>query len=113
VCFSAYKQPLLYNLAVGKELVKQVYVKEGLHPPSFATVREVYADLAHQLRSPGYISGLLKSGEVGRIGVYGLQAYGLFKVRSWFRRDEEEDLMRFGIDWRDGWTEEHCWIQAR
>ncbi|KAF8171261.1 mitochondrial ATP synthase g subunit-domain-containing protein, partial [Pholiota molesta] len=76
----AYKQPLLYNLAVGKELVKQVYVKEGLHPPSFATVREVYADLAHQLRSPGYISGLLRSGEVGRIGVYGLQAYGLFKI---------------------------------
>jgi hypothetical protein len=30
-------------------------------------------------------SGLLKRGEVGRIGVYGLQTYGLFKVRSCFR----------------------------
>ncbi|KAF8185399.1 hypothetical protein BJ912DRAFT_485018 [Pholiota molesta] len=38
------------------------------------------SDFAHQLRSPSYISGLLKRSEVGRIGVHGLQGYGLFKI---------------------------------
>ncbi|KAF9470483.1 hypothetical protein BDN70DRAFT_821316 [Pholiota conissans] len=76
----SYKQPLLYNLAVTRELAKQIYIKEGLQPPSFATVREVYTNLAKQVRAPGYIGSLLKSGEVGRIGVYGLQAYGIFKI---------------------------------
>ncbi|KAF8193458.1 hypothetical protein BJ912DRAFT_242709 [Pholiota molesta] len=38
------------------------------------------SDLTHQLRSPSYISGLLKRGDVGRNGVYGLQAYRLPKI---------------------------------
>ncbi|KAF8185401.1 hypothetical protein BJ912DRAFT_1144264 [Pholiota molesta] len=38
------------------------------------------SDFAHQLRLPSYVFGLLTKGEVGRIGVHGLQACGLFKI---------------------------------
>jgi len=78
---SAYRQPLLYNLAVTRELLKQVYTKEGLQPPSFATVREAYTSIWSQVTNPGYLGNLIKSGEIGRVGIYGLQAYGIFKVR--------------------------------
>lgn len=42
----AYKQPLLYNAAVGRELLKQVYIAERLQPPtSWATVQSAYRQL--------------------------------------------------------------------
>jgi len=78
---SAYRQPLFYNFAVTRELLKQVYIKEGLQPPSFATIREAYASIWSQVTNPGFLGNLIKSEEVGRVGIYGLQAYGVFKVR--------------------------------
>lgn len=77
----AYKQPLLYNLAVTREVIKQIYIREGLQPPSFSTIRSAYASLWSQFNTPGLVRNLTHSPEVGRIAVYGLQAYGIFKVR--------------------------------
>ena len=77
----AYKQPLLYNLAVTREIIKLVYIRESLQPPSLSTVRSVYSTLWSQIKTPGLMRNLLNSGEIGRIGVYGVQAYGIFKVR--------------------------------
>lgn len=78
----AYKQPLLYNLAVTREIIKQVYVREGLQPPSLSAIQSAYASLWSQITSPGFVRNLIQSGQVGRVGVYGLQAYGIFKARS-------------------------------
>ena len=77
----AYKQPLLYNLAVTREILKQIYIRECLQPPSFSTIRSVYSSLWSQIKTPGLLRTLINNGEAGRIGVYGLQAYGIFKVR--------------------------------
>jgi hypothetical protein len=50
-------------------------------------------------------------GEVGRIGVYGMQAYGLSNVRSCFRHILTEGLIGVLIDWRDCRTDDRCWMQ--
>ncbi|PPQ69278.1 hypothetical protein CVT25_005935 [Psilocybe cyanescens] len=76
----SYRQPLLYNLAVTKEVLKQIYVKEGLQPPNIAAVKSAYASLWSQVSNPALAGNLLKSGELGRVGVYGLQAYGIYKI---------------------------------
>ena len=77
----AYRQPLLYNLAVTREIIKQVYIREGLQPPSLFAIRSAYASIWSQITSPGLVRNLIQSGQFGRVGVYGLQAYGIFKVR--------------------------------
>ncbi|KDR72148.1 hypothetical protein GALMADRAFT_74382 [Galerina marginata CBS 339.88] len=76
----SYKQPLLYNLSVTREVLKQIYVKEGLQPPNFATVKAAYSNLWSQVANPALVGNLVKSGEIGRVGIYGLQAYGIFKI---------------------------------
>ncbi|KAF9555068.1 hypothetical protein CPC08DRAFT_712321 [Agrocybe pediades] len=76
----SYKQPLLYNLAVTKEVFKQIYVKEGLQPPTLDAFKSAYSSLWSQISNPGLVGNLVKSGELGRVGVYGLQAYGIFKI---------------------------------
>ena len=72
---------MLYNLAVAREIIKQVYIRESLQPPNLSTIRSAYSSLWSQINTPGLMRTLVKSGEVGRVGVYGLQAYGIFKVR--------------------------------
>lgn len=64
-----------------REIIKQIYIRESLQPPNLSTIRSAYSSLWSQINTPGLMRNLFKSGEVGRIGVYGLQAYGLFKVR--------------------------------
>jgi len=81
---SAYKQPLLYNLSVTKELFKQIYVKEGLQPPSLDAYRSAYTSIWTQVKNPRFIGDVVRSGDLGRVGIYGLQAYGIFKVRFYF-----------------------------
>lgn len=77
----AYKQPLFYNLAVAKELAKQIYVAEALQPPTVAAFKAAYASIWSQATSPAALRALAQSGQVAQVGIYGLQAYGIFKVR--------------------------------
>ncbi|KIK62333.1 hypothetical protein GYMLUDRAFT_165006, partial [Collybiopsis luxurians FD-317 M1] len=77
----AYQQPVLYNLTVFREIVKPVYRTEGLSPPSVETERSVYKTLCSNA-APKAVS----SGEVMRIGIYGLEAYGIFTVGEMIRR---------------------------
>lgn len=78
---TAYREPLVYNLQVGREILKQVYRSEQMQPPSFSTVTSVYQTLWQRASSPAYWRGVLQSGEYKTIGVYALEAYGIFKVR--------------------------------
>ena len=78
----AYREPLTYNFQVTRELVKQVYVAERLQPPSWTTFTEVYKTLWQRAINPAYWRELLRTGEYKRVGIYALEAYGIFKVRS-------------------------------
>jgi len=75
----SYKQPLLYNLAVTREVIKQIYVAEGLQLPSLSAFKAGYESLWSQA-SPAALRNLTQSGELLRVGVYGVQAYGIFKI---------------------------------
>jgi hypothetical protein len=66
---------------VTKELFKQIYIKEALQPPSLEAYRSAYNSLWTQVKNPGFVRDVVRSGDFGRVGIYGLQAYGIFKVR--------------------------------
>ncbi|KIJ89859.1 hypothetical protein K443DRAFT_664665 [Laccaria amethystina LaAM-08-1] len=77
----AYKQPLLYNLSVTKEVLKQIYVAEGLQPQMLSAVRQAYESIWDQVSRSGALGKLVRDGEVSAwVGIYGLQAYGIFKI---------------------------------
>lgn len=79
----AYRQPLLYNAAVAREVVKQIYIAENLAPPrSLSTVVDAYRTIWARARDPAYFRSLLSSGEWARLAIYGVEAYGIFKVCS-------------------------------
>ncbi|KAF8879538.1 mitochondrial ATP synthase g subunit-domain-containing protein [Gymnopilus junonius] len=75
----SYRQPLVYNFQVTKEIFKQIYHKENLQPPTLADVKYAYSYLWSQL-TPALPGQLARSGEAGRVAIYGLQAYGIFKI---------------------------------
>ena len=77
----AYRQPLVYNFSVFRELLKQVYVAERLQPPtSLSTITNVYSTIWSRAISPQYWRGVVRSGEWAKLGIYAIEAYGIFKV---------------------------------
>ncbi|ESK90004.1 hypothetical protein Moror_7934 [Moniliophthora roreri MCA 2997] len=77
----AYRQPITYNLAVAREVVKLVYRAEGLSPPtSVDTIRTAYQNIWARASSREYWQQAIKSGEIARLAIYGLEAYGIFKI---------------------------------
>ena len=78
---AAYRQPITYNLAVAREIVKLVYRAEGLSPPtSVDTIRTAYQTIWSRASSREYWQNAIKSGEIAKLAIYGLEAYGIFKV---------------------------------
>lgn len=70
----------MYNYQVAREFLKQIYVAERLQPPSLSTVQSVYKSLWANATSPAYIRELVSSGAYLKVGVYAVEAYGIFKV---------------------------------
>jgi len=71
----------MYNLSVARELLKQVYVAERLRPPTdLVVVRNAYSTLWNRASSPVYWRGILSSGEWAKVGIYAVEAYGIFKI---------------------------------
>lgn len=78
---TAYRQPIVYNAEVARELLKQVYIAERLQPPtSFATVTDAYTVLWGRAKNPQYWRDLLTTGQWARVAVYAVEAYTIFKV---------------------------------
>ncbi|KAJ3575114.1 hypothetical protein NP233_g1310 [Leucocoprinus birnbaumii] len=75
-----YKEPLVYNFSVAREVVKRIYVGEGLQPPSLSQFAEAYRQIWSNATQVAYWRGIVQSGQVTRVGIYGLQAYGIYKV---------------------------------
>ncbi|KAL1730115.1 mitochondrial ATP synthase g subunit-domain-containing protein [Schizophyllum commune] len=79
--FATYKEPTLYNLAVARELVKQVYRAEQLQPPSsWAQIRSAYETLYARATDRQFWRHAIASGEIAKIFVYGVEAYGIYKI---------------------------------
>jgi len=79
--WSSYQGQIFYNLQVARELLKQIYVAERLKPPtSFAEIQQVYRLLWQKGSSITYWREIANNGEWKRIGIYGLEAYGIFHI---------------------------------
>ena len=64
-----------------REILKHVYTAERLQPPtSLGAVLGTYSTLWARARSIGYWREVVRSGEYARLGVYAVEAYGIFKV---------------------------------
>jgi F-type H+-transporting ATPase subunit g len=77
---TAYKQPLLYKLSVTREVAKQIYIAEGLQPPTLGAIRAAYETLWTRAINPAYWRQIVGNGEIVRVGIYGVEAYTIFKV---------------------------------
>ncbi|KZT57941.1 hypothetical protein CALCODRAFT_495605 [Calocera cornea HHB12733] len=77
----SYREPLFYNLAVARELAKQVYVAEKLAPPlSSSQWTSAYSTLFSKAKDLNYWREVMRTGGWAKLGVYALEAYGIFKV---------------------------------
>ncbi|KZV77497.1 hypothetical protein PENSPDRAFT_620979 [Peniophora sp. CONT] len=76
----AYRAPVTYNLQVAKEVLKHIYVAERLQVPSVAEFKSAYSLFAQRAANPAYLRSLFSSGEWATVGIYGLEAYGIYKI---------------------------------
>ncbi|KIP08010.1 hypothetical protein PHLGIDRAFT_23748 [Phlebiopsis gigantea 11061_1 CR5-6] len=78
--FGAYRQPIVYNFTVAREFLKHIYVAERLQPPSLSTVQSAYSTIWSRASSPAYWKEIFRTGEYARLGIYAVEAYGIFKI---------------------------------
>ncbi|KAH7929234.1 hypothetical protein BV22DRAFT_1116971 [Leucogyrophana mollusca] len=77
----AYRQPLAYDLNVARELLKHIYVAERLQPPtSLSTITSAYSTLWGRASNPTYWREIVRTGEWAKVGIYAVEAYGIFKI---------------------------------
>ncbi|KAJ7067217.1 hypothetical protein C8F01DRAFT_1120666 [Mycena amicta] len=74
------RKSFLYNFAVFREIVKQVYRAELQFPKDAATFRTAYETLYRRAIDLSYWRGIIQSGEIARVGIYAVEAYGIFKI---------------------------------
>ena len=110
--FAAYQQPIKYNFAVTREVLKACLY--GRTPTASYVSRCRTRDVLYAVaraRSIGYWRDVVRSGEYARLGVYALEAYGIFKVRfsppffilklSHWAMCCSEHFWLFFVGWRD------------
>ncbi|CAE6415657.1 unnamed protein product [Rhizoctonia solani] len=77
----SYREPVTYNLAVARAFLRQVYVAEGLAPPTSAEAfTSVYRTLFERAKNPAYWREIAQSGEWAKVALYGVEAYGIFHI---------------------------------
>jgi F-type H+-transporting ATPase subunit g len=79
---TAYRVPVTYNLQVTREVLRQVYVAERLQIPHWTTFVSEYGLLWTRARNPAFLRELIRSGGWSKVGIYAVEGYGIFKVRS-------------------------------
>lgn len=118
---AAYKEPIVYNFAVAREVAKQVYIAEKLAPPTnLDTIRSAYEEFYSKGSSASWWRSIFESGEWKRVALYAIEAYGIFKLgemigRRWaagfqlqvFLYLNMTDAYPFGVG------QAHCRIQGR
>ncbi|KAF8754381.1 Mitochondrial ATP synthase g subunit [Rhizoctonia solani] len=77
----SYREPVTYNLAVARAFLRQVYVAEGLAPPtSVEAFTSAYRTLLERAKNPAYWREIAQSGEWAKVALYGVEAYGIFHI---------------------------------
>ena len=70
----------------------------------------MYASLWSRATNVQFYRELLRSGDLAKVGIYALEAYGIFKVgRNLVRSKKRADYSC--IDWRDHWPEKSHRVQ--
>lgn len=78
---SGWSEPLSYNLKVAGSLLKQVYVAERLAPPtSVDVISSAYRSMWARARDPAYWARFVESGEWKKVGIYAVEAWGIFTI---------------------------------
>lgn len=84
---SALASKTVYYGKVGAELSKQVYLKEGLQPPSIGDFKKVYSSLystaLHYAVKPKEVLSIFKGiqrNDALKFGAYGIQLLGFYSV---------------------------------
>lgn len=78
---AAYREPIVYNLSVIREIGKQVYIQEKLAPPTQPQViRSAYEDFYRKASDASWWRSILESGEWKRVALYAIEAYGIFTI---------------------------------
>ena len=98
-----------------REVLKHIYTAERLQPPtSLGAVLGTYSTLWARARSIGYWREVVRSGEYARLGVYAIEAYGIFKVRLtvplFFVICFSEHFGFFFVGWRDRRSSVTCGV---
>lgn len=106
----AAKNSFLYNFAVFREVVKQVYRAELQPPKDLTTIRTAYETLYQRAMDASYWRSIMQSGEIAKVGIYAVEAYGIFKVSISTIFPRERPFIFPPTDRRDYWTEEACWL---
>ncbi|KAK0537253.1 hypothetical protein OC835_001786 [Tilletia horrida] len=79
--FSSISETVIYNLRVVGALAKQVYVAERLAPPtSTETILSAYKSIWGFASNPASWSRLLQNGEWKKVGIYSVEALGIFTI---------------------------------
>ncbi|KAI6122337.1 hypothetical protein EDD16DRAFT_779539 [Pisolithus croceorrhizus] len=82
VLLGSYRQPLLYNLSVTRELLRQIYIAENLAPPrSLSAVLDAYSTLWTRVRDVGYWRTILSNGEWDKGGR--VCGGGIWDIQDW------------------------------
>ncbi|SOV07059.1 related to ATP20 - subunit G of mitochondrial F1F0-ATP Synthase [Ustilago sp. UG-2017a] len=91
-----YSEPIKYNLSVASNIAKQVYVAEGLAPPtSLNTILSAYRQIWSKASDKAYWAQLLTKGDWKRVGIYAVEAYGIFTIGEMIGR---RSLVGYKID---------------
>lgn len=77
-------------------VLKQVYIAESLAPPkSLNALTSSYKTLYSRVIDANYFPSIIKSGEWKKVGVYAVEAYGIFTIGEMV--SEEETAKEAGI----------------
>ncbi|SPO22726.1 related to ATP20 - subunit G of mitochondrial F1F0-ATP Synthase [Ustilago trichophora] len=76
-----YSEPIKYNLSVAGNIAKQVYIAEGLAPPtSLHSITSAYRHIWSKIADKSYWTQLLTKGDWKKVGIYAVEAYGIFTI---------------------------------
>ncbi|KAL9931500.1 hypothetical protein V8E36_009665 [Tilletia maclaganii] len=79
--FSSISESVVYNLRTLGALAKQVYVAERLAPPtSTETILNAYKSIWAFASNPSAWSRLVQSGDWKKVGIYSVEALGIFTI---------------------------------
>ncbi|TNY18540.1 mitochondrial ATP synthase g subunit-domain-containing protein [Rhodotorula diobovata] len=76
----AYREPVVYNAQVAKELAKQVYIAEKMSPPSFAQVSYTFRQFAQSAPNPSFWRQQLSNGAWKKAAIVLVEIYGIFCI---------------------------------